>query len=88
MFTALRNNNQYVNKMSIFSKSKKHCDDAKETYLQHMKIAIKISFGLLKASLMALIHSLIPALFEKGASNKIISLYKYLQDKKRVKNEN
>ena len=50
-------------------------------------VALKISFKLLKASLMALIHSIIPALFEKGASNKIITLYKYLQDKKRVKNE-
>ena len=52
-----------------------------------MFVALKISFKLLKASLMALIHSIIPALFEKGASNKIITLYKYLQDKKRVKNE-
>ena len=73
--------------MNFFLKSKKHCDDANETYFQHMFVALKISFKLLKASLMALIHSIIPALFEKGASNKIITLYKYLQDKKRFKNE-
>ena len=74
--------------MNIVSKSKEHCNDANETYLQHMTFAIKISFGLLKASLMGLVHSLIPALFEKSASNKIISLHKYLQDKKRINREN
>ena len=74
--------------MNIFSKSKKHCDKANETYLQHMMIAIKISFSLLLASLMGFIHSLIPALFEKNASNRIINLYNYLQEKKRVDDEN
>ena len=53
-----------------------------------MFVAIKISFNLLKGSLMALVHSLIPAFFEKGASMKIISLHNYLQDKKRFKDEN
>ena len=43
-----------------------------------------VSFSQLKASLMAVIHSLIPALFEKGASKKIIELYEYLQFKKRM----
>jgi len=53
-----------------------------------MNVAIKISFNLLKASLMAFIHSFVPALFEKSASNKIINLYNYLQNKKRIKDEN
>ena len=69
-------------------KSKKHCKEAKESYFQHMKVAIKISFNLLTASFMAFIHSIIPALFEKGASNKIISMYNNLQEKKRIKDEN
>ena len=46
--------------------------------------ALGVSFSLLKASLMAATHSLIPALFEKGASKKIIELYEYLQFKKRM----
>ena len=46
--------------------------------------ALGVSFSLLKASLMAVIHSLIPALFEKGASKKIIELYEYLEFKKRM----
>jgi len=74
--------------MNIISKSKKHCKETNESYFQHFGVALKISFSLLKASLMAFVHSLIPALFEKGASNKIISLYSYLEKKKRIKDEN
>ena len=70
--------------MNIFIKSKKHCDNANESYFKHMFIALGISFNLLKGSLMAAIHSLIPALFEKGASKKIIELYEYLEFKKRM----
>jgi len=70
--------------MNIFIKSKKHCDNANESYFKHMFVAIGISFSLLKASLMAATHSLIPALFEKGASKKIIELYEYLEFKKRM----
>ena len=70
--------------MNIFIKSKKHCDNANESYFKHMFVAIGISFSLLKASLMAATHSLIPVLFEKGASKKIIELYEYLEFKKRM----
>jgi len=74
--------------MNIISKSKKHCEESNESYFQHLNIAIKISFNLLKASLMAFVHSLIPALFEKGTSKKIISLNNYLKEKNRIKDEN
>ena len=70
--------------MNIFIKSKKHCDNANESYFKHMIFALGVSFSLLKASLMAAIHSLIPALFEKGTSKKIIELYEYLEFKKRM----
>jgi len=36
---------------------------------------------------MAFLHSIIPALFQTNASKKIIDLNKYLEEKKRVKNE-
>jgi len=74
--------------MNIFSKSKKHCDKANETYMQHMLVAIQISAGLFLAALMGFIHSLIPAFFEKGASSKIIKLYNYLEEKQRIDHEN
>ena len=75
-------------KMNIISKSKKHCENANENYFRHMFVAFKISLGLFGAGLMAFVHSIIPAFFEKGASSKIINLYNYLNSKKRVKNEN
>ena len=74
--------------MNFLKKSKKHYIDASETYFQHMSVAQNISFQLLKASMMAFIHSLIPAFFETNASKKIISLHNYLERKKRIKNEN
>ena len=70
--------------MNIFIKSKKHCDNANESYFKHMFVALGVSFSLLKESLMAAIHSLIPSLFEKRASKKIIELSEYSQFKKRM----
>ena len=69
-----------------------------ESFIKHLIVALGVSFSLLKASLMAAIHSVmaaihsvmaaihsvISALFEKGASKKIIELYEYLQFKKRM----
>ena len=73
--------------MNFLIKSKKHCTDANESYFKHMSIAQKISFDLFKASIMAFIHSIIPSLFQTNASKKIISLNDYLEEKKRIKNE-
>ena len=53
--------------MNIFIKSKKHCEKVNENYFKHKFVALSVSFNLLKASLMAAIHSIITALFEKGA---------------------
>ncbi len=68
----------------IINKSKEHCKNANESYLEHMNVALNISFSLFKASAMAAIHSLIPAFFQTGASKKITDLYEYLKTKKRV----
>ena len=53
-----------------------------------MSVAQNISFQLLKASMMAFINSLIPAFFQTNASKKIITLHSYLEENKRIKNEN
>ena len=74
--------------MNIISKSKKHCDEANENYFRHMFVALKISFALFRAGLMAFVHSIIPAFFEKGASTKIINLYNHLNSKKKINDEN
>ena len=63
--------------------SKKHLKDAEENYLQHMGAALKISSQLLIASLQALFHSIIPAIFSKSASSKIKELYFFIENRKK-----
>ena len=70
------------NKLMI-KNSKKHLKDVEENYLQHMGAALKISLQLLIASLQALFHSIIPALFTKSASSKIKELYLYIESRKK-----
>ena len=67
----------------MIKNSKKHLRDAKENYLQHMGAALKISSQLLKASLQAFFHSIIPALFTKSASSKIKELYLFIENRKK-----
>ena len=63
--------------------SKRHLKDVEENYLQHMGTALKISSGLLIASLQAFFHSIIPAIFSKSASSKIKKLYFFIENKKK-----
>ena len=46
-----------------------------------MKNALKISFEMLVGSFMAIIHSVIPAIFKTGASTKIEDLYIFTQER-------
>jgi hypothetical protein len=50
--------------------------------LKHMLIAFKVSSNMFYGSLLALIHELIPDLFQNIASNKIKELYDYINKKK------
>ena len=65
----------------MIKKSKEHLIHANENYFQHMATALKISFQLCSASLMAFIHALFPFLFTKGASNKIKQLNSFIDKK-------
>ena len=67
----------------MIKNSKKHLRDAEEHYLQHMGAALKISSQLFMASLQALFHSIIPALFTSSASRKIKELYIYIEERKK-----
>ena len=67
----------------MIKNSKKHLRDADENYLQHMGAALKISSQLLIASLQALFHSIIPAIFSKSASSKIKELYFFIENRKK-----
>ena len=46
-----------------------------KSILRHMLIAFKVSYNMFYGSLLALIHGLIPGLFQTSASNKIKELY-------------
>ena len=46
-----------------------------------MLIAFKICFNMLYVSLLALIHGLIPDLFQNSASNEIKELYEFINKK-------
>tara|TARA_Y100001970_G_C13982692_1_gene724004 strand:+ start:517 stop:768 length:252 start_codon:yes stop_codon:yes gene_type:complete len=78
----IEDSKKHVN--GIINDSKKHFQEQNETYSEHMKIASNISLSLFIASFMAIVHAIIPAFFQTGASKKIIKLYEYLQSKKRV----
>lgn len=52
-----------------------HPASVEETYWQHATFAFSFSTKLLVAALAALIHSIVPALFEKTASKIIAELY-------------
>ena len=67
----------------MIKNSRKHLRDAEENYIQHMGAALKISSQLLIASLQALFHSIIPALFTKSASSKIKELYFYIEERRK-----
>jgi hypothetical protein len=49
----------------------KHLKENNETYIEHMKHAMSISFLLLTAGFKCFIHSIAPPLFETGVSSKL-----------------
>ena len=52
-----------------------HPQKVDETYLQHLAFATRFSLTLLAAAAAALVHALIPCLFEKTASRIVARLY-------------
>ena len=52
-----------------------HPRKVEETYLQHAAFAAKFSLSLLGAAGAALVHALLPCLFERTASRTVARLY-------------
>jgi len=61
--------------------SKKHLNDANETYIQHFIAALKIGFTMIIGGFQAILHAIIPGILTKSASEKIKKLYKYVSDR-------
>ena len=66
----------------MIKKSKQHLNSVNENYLEHMLVAFKVSYNMLCGGLLALIHGLIPGLFENSASIKIKELYEFINKKR------
>lgn len=52
-----------------------HPRSVDESYLEHLMFAMRFAFTLFGAATAALVHALIPCLFEKTASGIIATLY-------------
>ena len=68
---------QIINQLMI-KKSKDHLSSVNENYFEHMRVALKVSFKMFYGSLLALIHGLIPGVFQTSASSKIKELYEFI----------
>ncbi|PWE34194.1 hypothetical protein DDZ14_00295 [Maritimibacter sp. 55A14] len=52
-----------------------HPQSVNESYLQHARFALRFALSLLAAGLAALIHAVLPFLFEKTASRIVADLH-------------
>ena len=55
--------------------SKEHLNKANESYIQHLSAAFKIGIIMIIGGFQAILHSIIPGIFTKSASDKIKKLY-------------
>ena len=62
--------------------SKKHLNSVNESYAEHMSVAFKVGSKMITGGFMALIHGLIPAIFERNASIRIKELYNFINQKR------
>ena len=66
----------------MIKKSQEHLNSVNESYAEHMSVAFKVGLKMIIAGFMALIHGLIPAIFERNASNRIKELYNFINQKR------
>ena len=62
----------------MIKKSKEHLNSVNESYFEHMNIATNVGLKMLSGGLMALIHGIVPGIFQIDASNKIKELYEFI----------
>ena len=66
----------------MIKKSKNHLNSVNENYFEHMGIAFNVGLKMLLGGFMALIHGIIPGVFQTDASNKIKELYEFINKKR------
>ena len=62
----------------MIKESKKHLNSVNESYFEHMCIATNVGFKMLSGGFMALLHGIVPGIFQTDASNKIKELYEFI----------
>ena len=62
----------------MIKKSRQHLYSVNESYFKHIKVATNFGFNMILGGLMALIHGLIPGIFQTNASKKIRELYQFI----------
>ncbi len=60
----------------------KHLQETNETYIQHLKIALKIGFTMILGGLQGILHAIIPGILKKSASNKIKKLFEIITNRR------
>ena len=66
----------------MIKKFKEHLNSANESYFEHMNIAVNVGFKMLSGGLMALLHGIVPGVFQTDASNRINELYEFINKKR------
>lgn len=58
----------------MLTKSKEHLNLVNETYWQHLRFAIRMALILQRAAIIAILHALLPAIFQTSVSSTICRL--------------
>jgi hypothetical protein len=66
----------------MIKNSRQHLKSVNENYLEHILVTFKVGYDIFCESLFALIHGLIPGLFQNSASIKIKELYEFINKKR------
>jgi hypothetical protein len=61
----------------------KHPRSIGETYVEHMATALHFGMTMILGGIACMIHALIPALFERAASDTVVSLYDRMTNRRR-----
>lgn len=68
--------------MRITAKFTNHPASVGQSYFDHFKFAVKVSFSLLKACFACLVHAVYPPLFENTASVTVSDLHNRIEQRK------
>jgi hypothetical protein len=61
----------------------KHPHSIGETYFEHMSAALRFGMVMVASGVACMIHALLPALFERTASDTVFELYSRMTNRRR-----